>query len=287
MKTRCLLIALAFGCLVAIAGCGSGGSTHSSTTSATTTAATSSAPTSSSSSTTPASSSTTAATGLASVAPTRVLAAATAALRSAKGYEMRGTITQGHQRLRLQLTTTGPTTIDLVFAIGKADAELISLPNSSYIRANATFWSTQGGAGAKAARLADRWIQVPSAAAGSVTKSLGSLAPATLARCLGEDHGRLSIAGRTTIAGRAAIVLRDAGNAPGSSPGQLAVAASGPPYPLRYTATGGQRAGGKVDVCNDGKANDARGSLTFSHFGHVAPIVPPANAQQTPQSPNT
>jgi hypothetical protein len=280
MKTRCLLIALALGCLVAIAGCGSGGSTHSSTTSATTTASAPPASTASSSSTTPA-------TGLASVAPTRILAAATAALRSAKGYTMRGTITQSRQRLRLQLTTSGPTTIDLVFAIGKADAELIGLPNSSYIRGNVTFWSSQGGAGAKAARLADRWIQVPSAAASSVTKSLGSLAPATLARCLGEDHGKLSIAGRTTIGGQAAIVLRDAGNAPGSSPGLLAVAASGTPYPLRYTATGGQQAGGRVDVCNDGKANDARGSLTFSHFGHVAPIGPPANAQQTPQSPNT
>ena len=62
----------------------------------------------------------------------------------------------------------------------------------------------------------------------------------------------------------------------------LAVASTGTPYPLRYTATGGQRAGGTVNVCNSGKASSARGSITFGEFGMVPPIQAPAGAIKLP-----
>jgi hypothetical protein len=276
MRIGCPAIVVVLGCSAMIAGCGSSGSQHTVKTATSTTSTASSVTTSSTAS---------AATGLASKSPNQILAAAAAALRGAHGYAMQGTLAEDHQRLRLELATTSSMALDLTFSIGDATAELIGLPSGSYIRANTTFWKSH--AGAAAARLANHWIQVPSSNARAVTSSLGALAPATLARCLVEDHGTLSLAGKTIVDGQSAIVLKDAGNAPGSSPSVLAVAATGAPYPLRYTATGGQRAGGRIDVCNDGKASDAHGVITFGQFGRVPPIRPPKGAQQPAAGPST
>jgi hypothetical protein len=150
--------------------------------------------------------------------------------------------------------------------------------------ANGAFWVQH--LGARGARLADRWIEVASSAGRSLDGSLGSLAPNVLARCLGEDHGTLTVAGKLTVEHRRAIVIKDAGNAPGSSPGVLTVAATGMPYPLTYTATGGTRAGGRIDVCNQGKADSAHGTITLSHFGQVPAIVAPPNPIKLAQSPS-
>jgi hypothetical protein len=144
------------------------------------------------------------------------------------------------------------------------------------IRANAAYWTAH--LGARGAALAERWIQVPPAHAQAFTSSLGRFAPATLSRCLSENHGTLTVAGMATVEGRPAVIVKDAGNAPGSSPGTIAVATTGAPYPLQASGTGRQRAGGHIDVCNDGKPSDSRGILTFSQFGAVKPIPPPANA---------
>jgi hypothetical protein len=263
--------ALTLGCMMVLAGCGSGGSQHRSATATSTTPSTS----------TPATSSTAPApTNEASKPAEQILTDAAAALRAAHGYAMRGTIMQGRQRLRLKLSTTSAAAIHLAVAFSGATVEEIGLPTGSYIRGNTTFWRSQ--AGAHAARFSNRWIQVPSRGAQSITSSLGTFAPTTLSRCLLEDHGTLSIAGKATIDGHLAILLQDAGDSPGSSPGTLAVAATGAPYPLRYTVTGGQRAGGHIDECNDGKATDARGTLTFSQYGEVPPIQAPAGAEPPP-----
>ena len=40
----------------------------------------------------------------------------------------------------------------------------------------------------------------------------------------------------------------------------------------------GQRAGGSIDICNDGKASNTHGTLTISKFGTVPPIKPPQHA---------
>jgi hypothetical protein len=113
-------------------------------------------------------------------------------------------------------------------------------------------------------------------------------APATLARCLTEDHGTLSIGGRASINGEPAILLRDAGNLPGTQPGTVAVATTGPPYPLRLTATGRQRAGGRTDVCNEGHTSgDQNATLTFSRFNQIPALQAPRDAIETPGPPVT
>ena len=188
---------------------------------------------------------------------------------------MRGTVIQNHQRIRLRVQTDSAGSLDFGFEAALVAVRVIVLPRTSYIRGNAAFWRSQGGG--RLERLANRWVPAPSANVRSITSSLGSLAPATLSRCLLEDHGTLSTAGKATVAGRRAVLVKDAGNAPGSSRSVLAVAASGTHYPLRLVATGGTRPGGRVDVCNDGKGSDAHGTISFGQFNRVAPIRPPRN----------
>ena len=261
----------------------------------TTITAVASTPTATTSSTTTATSTTgtTPAPGrsaLAGAPPAAVLADAARALRGAGGYAMRADLTQDHRRLMVALTTSSRNAFDATVTTGGLVTEVIRAGGGSFLRANATFWRVHAGgaadARARADRLANHWFQVPASNSGSVTALLGSLAPGTLARCLTEDHGRLSVAGHATIAGTRAIVIRDAGDAPGATPGTIAVATSGPPYPLRYTATGPSRRGGRVDVCNDGRGGDAQGAIRLSQFGRVAPIQPPDGARQAPGGPS-
>ena len=222
--------------------------------------------------------------GEAAKAPVQIVADAAAALRSARGYTMQGTITQNGEALRLTVVSPGPSALELTFSIAGASLEMIASPRGSYVRGNATFWRAHlGGSGSG---LANRWLEVAPSSAQALTSSLGHFAPATMSRCLTEDHGTLTVSGMTTIDGRSAVIVRDEGNAPGSSPSELDVATTGPPYPLQATADGGQRAGGPIDVCNDGKATDARGKITFSHFGVVPPLQVPKHAIRLGQTLN-
>lgn len=216
--------------------------------------------------------------GEASKPPARILTDAVAALGNAGGYAMDGAFTENRQPARLKVLSQS-SSVDLTLSVGGSTARMVALPSGAYFMANAGFWSSQG-AGARAPVLADHWIKFPATHARAFASALGRLSPGTLSRCLGEDHGTLSTAGKTTVNGRSAILLKDAGNAPGTQPELIAVAAAGPPYPLRVTATGTGRPGGRIDVCNDGKGSDIRGTITLSRFGHVPTIRPPKNVQQ-------
>ena len=192
---------------------------------------------------------------------------------------------QSGQPLDFKLATAGANSVELSLSAGPSVAEIMDVPAGSFLRGSAAFWAAH--LGPRGELLANRWVQVPPTTAQTFNSQLGRFAPATLARCLVEDHGTLSVAGRTTVDGRDAVVVRDAGNVPGDGPGTLAVAASGPPYPLQVTSTGPQHPGGVVDVCNDGKGGTLQGTLTFSDFGHVPPISPPPHPISFGQTPAT
>jgi hypothetical protein len=215
--------------------------------------------------------------------PTQLVAEASDALRQAHAFIVKGFIVGGGQRVKLEIDEASASSVRVAFSVGTSSAQLIHARGNSYFRANRAFWIAHGGASVQ--RLAGRWVDLPGAESKSFTKSLGGLAPATLARCLGEDHGALTFAGTTTVGDQRAIVVKDDGDAPGASPGTLDIASSGPPYPLALTETGGTRAGGRIDVCNQGKADNDRGMITVSHFGHVPPITPPSNPLQLSQPP--
>ena len=213
----------------------------------------------------------------ASKSPAQIVADSAAALRSAGSYALRGTFTQNGKTSSVTLVATGSNSLRFTLAQGAKDFEIIDLPGAFYARGNAAFWQGQAHIGSRAALLAGRWIQVPPGLERQAVAALGKLAPQTISRCLVENHGTLTFAGQATVAGRRAIIIKDAGDVPGSSPGELAVAATGSPYPLRVTGTGPTRPGGPIDVCNDGKNPTTTGGATLSQFGTVPPINRPAN----------
>jgi hypothetical protein len=218
--------------------------------------------------------------GEASRSPKQILADAASALRTASGFELRGTQSEGGTTTRINVLARRHS-LDLGVATGAATEEVLRLPTGMYVRGNARFWTQH--LGARGAALADRWIHGsnPELAAG-----LTQFSSATMARCMTEETGKLSIAGTTSINGRPAIVIRDAGNRPGTLPGTLAVATTGPPYPLREEIAGRQRGGGRIDVCNDGRGSGYQlATLTFSNFNHIPPLQAPADAIQPAGSP--
>jgi hypothetical protein len=215
--------------------------------------------------------------GEASKSPKQILADAASALRAATGFELHGVMSQGGQTMRIRLVESPPQSLDMAAATGAAAYEVLRVPTGFYVRGNASFWRQH--LGARGALLADRWIHGYNSALAS---AFAHFAPARMARCLTEDHGTLSIGGTTNINGQPAIVIRDAGNLPGTQAGTLAVATTGPPYPLRTTGRGPQHPGGRIDVCNDGHASGSQdGSLTFSQFNRVGPLQAPTNAIET------
>jgi hypothetical protein len=260
VRTRCAKVLLTLGCTVAVAACGSSSQSRSSLTTA-------------ASSQTSGSATTPAPNGEASRSAAQILADAARAVHSAHSYQLEATISEHHRTQRLRLVTAPANSLELTGAMGPAAYQVISVPSGTFTRGNAAFWRQKDPA--HASLLADRWIRLPPSAARDLLATFAQLDAANMSRCLVEDHGQLSLAGHTTVGGRPAVVIRDAGNVPGGQPGELAVAATGPPYPLRLTTSGPQRAGGRVDVCNDGKAGGAEGSLSFSQFNRVRAILAP------------
>ena len=224
---------------------------------------------------------------LAGRSPRAVLRASADALRHVHSYSMHAVLRQNGVRTVVNLSAASNHRYVASTTVGRSSFELIVLSPRVYLHANRRFWLNQAGrsaaARARARRLAGRWLTLPSRSGRSLTHSLGTLAPGTLARCLTEDHGRLTIEGRRPIVGhRRAIIVSDAGNAPGATPSTIAISAIGAHYPLRYVATGRTRRGGRVDVCNDGKGGGATGTITLGRFGNAPSIQPPSGAQSGP-----
>jgi hypothetical protein len=227
------------------------------------------------------------ASALAGRSPRAILRAAAAALRRVGNYSMRADLRQHGTRTIVDLSAVSSHRYEASTTVGHTSFELIVLSGTVYLRGNARFWRAHAGhaaaARSRARRLAGRWLLLPAGDGRSIERSLGTLAPGTLARCLIEDHGRLTIERRRRlVAHRRAVIVRDAGNAPGATPSTIAVAADGVPYPLRYVATGRTRRGGRIDVCNDGKGADATGTITLGRFGATPAIQPPAGARSGP-----
>jgi len=80
------------------------------------------------------------------------------------------------------------------------------------------------------------------------------------------------------VDGQPAVVLRGTANASGSGSGTLAVAATGPAYPLRITFAGGTTSGKTSKACGSVDKSVTRGTMTLSHFNNLPAITAPANA---------
>jgi hypothetical protein len=163
----------------------------------------------------------------------------------------------------------------LVTAAGRAKLEIrsrhetfrsIVIGHTQYVRASEGFWKAFGLSRATVRWASTHWIKV------TLTDVHGAqsftMTPTTLAQCLQALHGTLANAGATVVDGQSAVVVQDAGDLPGSAPGQMTIADATPAYPLRITQTGRRRPGGPT-----GGPCDHTGDTTTAEDIRITPLT--------------
>jgi len=175
--------------------------------------------------------------GIASKAPSEVVAVAKVAADSASSVHVSGSIVSGGS----------PITLDLELLAGKGGRgrisenglsfDLIQVDGTAYIRGSPAFYSHFGGPAA-AQLFQGKWLKAPTSGGnfstlGSLT-NLSQLVDSALA-----SHGTLKKGATTSANGQQALPITDA-----SHGGTLYIATTGKPYPIQITKSG--TSGGKI-----------------------------------------
>lgn len=224
------------------------------------------------------------ASGEAAKPASEILADSEAALDKVHSFHVAGHGTESGAPVTISADVQLPGRLSVTLVQGKGTAQIVVIGGDVYLNANAAYYLSQGGPAAAAPRLAGRWIVLPPGSAPSLGSLLAATEPSTAGLCtLGPHFGTITVRGHGTLDGQPVIILRDAGNVPGSTPALLYLAASGPPLPLRDVQTGAQKPGGTPDpTCDETKADVSGGSggevVTLSEFNGAPPVTAPPGA---------
>lgn len=202
-------------------------------------------------------------------------------------YHLAGTLVDPGGRTTLSADVFASGSGRLALSGRGVKARFVVLPGKMYVNANAAFWRNAGGTKLRPSvvrRLADRWPEEPAKDSTSAESLLGDFRPRQFARCLTGGAGTLSKAGTATVAGQRAIVLKDAGDQPGTAPSTYYFTATAPILPLKAVQTGKPKVGKAKDPrCGDVSKSESEStatgsSLSFSRFGKVAKVTAPRGA---------
>lgn len=211
----------------------------------------------------------------------QILADASTALQHVHSFQIEGTSTDKGGSLRLSGGFSLPGKLRATLSQGTGTLRLIVVGQNAYLSANHAFWAAKTNPRV-AALLAGHWVKVPGNSTPGFGELLAATNPATIGHCLvGLHRGTTTKVGTATVNGRAAVILKDRGDTPGSSPGLLYVASSGPTLPLRTVQTGPRRPGGGRDAsCNETDTSSTTITETINYVGYNRPtaIAAPANA---------
>lgn len=208
-----------------------------------------------------------------------------AAIRKVRSYHIEGDQTDDDGRAEIDGDVSATGDAEITYRLKGGEFEFRILGAEAYLRGNAAYWKSAGGAqgGALAEKLADRWVKSPASASADTAELIDQLRPSTLASCVDVGLGTLSDGGRATVGGTATDVIADAGDRPGTTPGKLFIAASGPPLPLRVLQTGKRTPGGKIDPkCQDEDDTSTASDLRLSRFDEPVDIETPKGAIELP-----
>ena len=220
--------------------------------------------------------------------PRQILADARRDLAKVHSFHITGSMLDKDGRTRITADVAASARARITVRHGSTTAQLIALPKAEYVKANAAYWKAVGGISDPALlkKLAGRWVKVPPTGNG-MTSVLRSLGPAHIASCLGTDLGTLAKGGVHSVGRRRAVVIVDRGDKPGTAPGRLYVALSGPALPLRATQTGPRRPGKVTARCNDKNDTTKSSDLRFSAYNKPMRIAAPPNAISPPTGNST
>ncbi len=180
--------------------------------------------------------------GVAALQPVAIVDKAKAALKSAKSFHMKGTITDQGQKTALDFKIAGGEVFGTM-SVGTAKIQVLKAGGGQYMKPDAAFWKLTAGKQADAVvkKVGDKWVSVPAS-----NKEFGSLFTAADVDTLLQADGQVAKGQPKVIAGTPAIGLVDKG----TEGGTLYVATVGQPYPLEL----------------DGPTA-ADGGIAFSEFG--------------------
>jgi hypothetical protein len=211
--------------------------------------------------------------------PRQILADVTANLAKVRSMHIEGTEVDKDGRTTLSADISASGSTDMRAKLGGQQLRIRAIGKQLYFKGSRSFWKGSGVPSSAVSALTDRWVKMPASAAGADSLAK-ELQPRALARCLGTDLGTIRKGPVTKVDGKPAVVLIDAGDKPGTSPGRLYVANAGTPLPLRVMQTGPSRAGGKRDAaCGDAGDTTRSSDLRFSNYNKRLRITAPAGAR--------
>jgi hypothetical protein len=179
--------------------------------------------------------------GLASKTPSQIVAAAESAIKGATSYEISGSGT----------TSTGVTSFDLKvvgadisgsFVLNGVTIAMVEVASNIYIKAPASFYTAKGASAAGAELLGGVWVEIT--AGSSYASNFSSLSNITdIPSKLSSTTATFTSDGTGTVDGQSVVFLKDT-----TSGDIVAIATSGPAYPLQLKETGSTP--GTYDVSN-------------------------------------
>jgi hypothetical protein len=220
--------------------------------------------------------------------PAELITAAQAALGKVQSIHFSASETdKGDATTKIVGSATASGDADYTITAGALQAHLIALPKTVYIKGNSAYWKGLGGkkSGSKlASAFAGKWIKQPAKSV-DAGEDLASLTPKRLATCLDSHVGTLTNKGVKTVGGREVVVLADAGDKPGTAPGELWLDTK-TSLPVREVQTGPAKAGGKKDsACDDDfPSKTQKSDIALSLFGKAPKIVAPKHAVSPKQA---
>jgi hypothetical protein len=224
---------------VAVAACGSSSGGSSSTSTSTSSSASSSA----------------ASNGITSKSADQIFSTAVAAGKAAKSVHVSGAINSGAQSIGLDLSIVQGTGATGTISEGSASFKLIAAGDAYYIQPDQKFLLKFAHSSAAANLFKGKWLKASST--DSTFASFGQLTSIkTLMGSLPQSNGTLTKGSTSTLAGQPVISLTS------SKGGTMYVAATGTPYPLQVSKSGGGQ----------------NGKLTFSDYNKAFAITAPTNS---------
>jgi hypothetical protein len=203
-----------------------------------------------------------------------ILSDVSAAVRGAHSYRLIFSGKDASGDINFEIDVAGKNTAKGSLTSGGATAEFVYTGTTFYLRGRKFFDKVAGAAVGQ--RIGDHWVSLPAASAG--TSQLQEFTdPGKLADCIGSQHGTLSKGGTSSVNGSDAVVVVDAGDKPGTSPGKLYVATSGTPFPLKLEQTGPAKAGGTDTTCG-GNSTLTQGSGVFDQYNSSISVTAPKGA---------
>jgi hypothetical protein len=198
--------------------------------------------------------------GLASETPAQIVQAAATAAKNATGFEMSGTGNFGSGVTALDFKVHNQD-IEGTLTLDGSGVAFEVLAGNVYYKAPAAFWTAEGLPSSLLGEYAGKWVE---ALAGSSTAgAFSGVSSITDISSTLEDHGTLAAGGTGTVNGQPVVFVKDT-----SEGGTLAVATSGPAYPLRLSRTTGS----------------TTGVITFSNWNTVPVFTPPPSPIVLPSS---